>query len=90
MKLWVWIVLEAGVLVLGILTGFWIAFTPTHPNPNPAFKIGQDDRMIPAVKGAIISGFGVGLGSGFGGCKEGESLLSLLNLKVILLIQKKK
>jgi hypothetical protein len=49
-KLWVWIVIGASILVLGVITGFWQHLF-THSHPNAAFQIGQDDRMIPAVKG---------------------------------------
>jgi hypothetical protein len=52
MKLWVWIVIGvgAGILTLGFVTGFWQhLFTPSYP--NPAFRIGSNDTMIPTAKG---------------------------------------
>ena len=48
MKLLVWIVIiGAGILALGFVTGFWQLFTPSHPNT----QISSNDTMIPTVKG---------------------------------------
>ena len=42
MRLWTWVVIGVGILVLGIITGFWQhLFSNTHPTP---WQVGPGGR----------------------------------------------
>jgi hypothetical protein len=49
MKLWTWIVIGAGILVLGIVTGFWQhLLNNTQPTP---WQVGPGGHWLPTTQG---------------------------------------